>query len=104
MMGNIGATIKAPKDSYIVSGNLLRKVSADNAVNVGKYKGYVTLTDINVATSRSANFIGFDEETTGIESIANAKNANVVYNLNGQRVTDRQKGLVIVNGKKMLRK
>ena len=104
MMGNIGATIKAPKDSYIVSSNQLRKVSVADAVNVGKYKGYVTLTDINVATSRSANFIGFDEETTGIESIANAKNANVVYNLNGQRVTDRQKGLVIVNGKKMLRK
>jgi len=103
MMGNIGATIKAPIDSYVVSGNLLRKVSAAD-VNVGKYKGYVTLTDIGVATSRSANFIGFNEETTGIESIANVKSANVVYNLNGQRVTDRQKGLVIMNGKKMLRK
>ena len=104
MMGNIGATIKAPLNSYVVSGNQLRKVSADDAVNVGKYKGYVTLTDIGEANSRSANFIGFNDETTGIESIANAKNANVVYNLNGQRVTDRQKGLVIVNGKKMLRK
>jgi len=44
-------------------------------------------------------------ETNSIRNIANTNvNNNVVYNMNGQRVGSDYKGLVIVNGKKLLRK
>lgn len=50
-------------------------------------------------------FIGFDFDntTTAIEGIANVENHNgEVYNLQGQRVSKAQKGLYIVDGKKVL--
>ena len=44
-------------------------------------------------------------ETTGINSIQNAEFAEgSVYNLNGQRVDKNYKGVVIVNGKKLIKK
>jgi hypothetical protein len=46
----------------------------------------------------------FDDETTGINAIAAEKNAEGIYNLNGQRVTAPAKGLYIVNGKKVVLK
>ena len=53
----------------------------------------------------SRNFIGFDDETTGIEAVNVTENTNVAreyYNLNGQRVANPTKGLYIVNGKKVI--
>ena len=49
-------------------------------------------------------FIGFNlDESTGIDGIAVEKMSNgEVYNLQGQRVTKAQKGLYIINGKKVL--
>ncbi len=45
------------------------------------------------------------KQTTGIANIVNKeKTADVIYNLNGQRVTKVQQGIYIVNGKKVLRK
>lgn len=50
-------------------------------------------------------FIGFDEETDGIRQIKNGQltieNAEI-YNLSGQRVNKAQKGIYIVNGKKVV--
>lgn len=46
-------------------------------------------------------FIGFDE-TTAVNAIAAAHNNNVIFNLAGQRVVKAQKGLYIMNGKKVL--
>ena len=47
----------------------------------------------------------FDGTTTGVNTI-NAKTTtnDVIYNIQGQRVGANYKGLVIVNGKKMMRK
>ncbi len=50
-------------------------------------------------------FIGFDFDntTTAIEGVAAEKNFNgEIYNLQGQRVIKAQKGLYIINGKKVL--
>lgn len=57
-------------------------------------------------TSSAREFIGFDGEdtTTGIDNVNLNLNANKVYNLNGQRVNKAQKGLYIVNGKKVVLK
>ena len=50
-------------------------------------------------------FIGFDDETDGIEQIENGQlaidNAEI-YNLSGQRVNKAQKGIYIVNGKNVV--
>ena len=44
-------------------------------------------------------------ETTSIRNMTNTNvNNNVVYNMNGQRVGSDYKGLVIVNGKKIIKK
>lgn len=104
MLGNLSATnTYAPLNSYVVSGNEIHKVTGD-AVTVGQYKAYITLTGISEATSRGAIFMGLDE-STGIESVQTEKgNGYTIYNLQGQRVTGANKGLFIVNGKKMLMK
>lgn len=103
MMGNLSATIQAPLGSYVVgTDNLIHKVTG-NSVNVGQYKGYITLNGIT-SGARSANFIAFEDEATGIESVQNENKENVMFNLQGQRVNNAQKGLVIVGGKKMIRK
>ena len=53
-----------------------------------------------------AFFFDIDEET-GIESIDNSQlstvNSQLIYNLSGQRVNKAQKGIYIVNGKKVLK-
>ena len=62
---------------------------------------------VHVSSSNPArDFIGFggEETTTSIEGIAPVLNDNKVYNLNGQRVVAPQKGLYIVNGKKVVLK
>ena len=41
-------------------------------------------------------------ETTGIKAIETAKAANGIFNINGQRIAAPQKGLYIVNGKKVV--
>ena len=48
-------------------------------------------------------FIGFGDESTGIKDYTRVTTANNrCYNLNGQRVDAHQKGLYIVNGKKVI--
>ncbi len=51
-----------------------------------------------------ANFLGFtfDDENTGISSVSANSKGSEIYNLAGQRQSQLQKGLNIVNGKKVL--
>ena len=60
-------------------------------------------------TTNARDFIGFDETTTGIANLNVDVNDNFddnapMYNLAGQRVNKSYKGVVIVNGKKVVRK
>ena len=57
-----------------------------------------------VITSDGArDFLGFDDDTTGIESVEQSTKAdNLYFNLAGQRVVQPTKGLYIVNGKKVI--
>ena len=108
MLGTFTAT-KAPVGSYVVGASdskIHKVVSGGTGVNVGQYKGWITLTSIDVAKSRSANFLSFEDETTGIAGVEMNDDAEqkVVYNLNGQRVANPTKGLYIVNGKKVIMK
>ena len=67
---------------------------------VGAHTAYIEA----LPSGNARTFIGFDFDntTTAIEGVA-AENFNgEVYNLQGQRVTKAQKGLYIINGKKMV--
>ena len=108
MMGNITSAtpIAVEAGNFIISNNKLYEVGT--GVTCGQYKGYITPSTINVASARGANFMGFENEATGIDTIDNGQltidNNAPMYNLAGQRVNKSYKGVVIVNGKKMLNK
>ncbi|MCR4919128.1 MAG: hypothetical protein K5928_04845, partial [Prevotella sp.] len=55
------------------------------------------------AGGSSRMFIGFDGEATAIDGLAGEKTVGgEIYNLQGQRVTKAQKGLYIIDGKKVM--
>lgn len=111
MIGNLSVddiVVPVNQRNFVVSDNQIHEVvssvsNEDYAVTCGQYRAYITLEGIGEATARGANFIGLDE-STGIESVQANNQPTAMFNLQGQRVTDAQKGPVIVNGKKMLRK
>lgn len=72
----------------------------ETAATVAKDKAYLKVT----AGAGARLAIVFDGETTGIEAVAAQKANGEVYNLNGQRIAAPQKGLFIVNGKKVVLK
>lgn len=74
-----------------------------NGIKIPAKKGYLQLTG---TTAAKPTFFAFDGIGTGISHIeADAALENAaMYNLAGQRVDKSYKGVVIVNGKKMLRK
>ena len=116
---NISTTLDATDD---VTGNVLKGVLADTEVAVGSFvllkgdKGvgfYKTTATFTVgantayfeALPTTARFIGFDDMTTTINNVDANLNANgQIYDLQGRRVVAPQKGLYIINGKKVVLK
>ncbi len=72
------------------------------AFAVAANKAYLAVSKADGA--RISGF-SFDEDgtTTAIEDVRIADGKNAVYNLNGQRVAQPQKGMYIVNGKKVIK-
>jgi len=111
-----------------VTDNILTGVLVNTSIAVGDY-GYVLMnvsnvvgfykTDITKGFTVGANtayiksdkglsrmFIGFDDEdleTTGINEVKTMKGNNAIYNLKGMKVKTAQKGLYIINGKKVVK-
>ena len=62
------------------------------------FKAYLPKTNLNGANALRFNF----GETTGIEGVIEGTNANaVIFDLSGRRVAKMQKGIYIMNGKKV---
>ena len=86
-------------------------LSSDVTLSAGK--AYIeTTTDIKPtvpATTAKVNFLLADGGLTGVKSIDASNNSNVnanagkMYNLGGQLVNEGYKGIVIVNGKKVVK-
>ena len=99
-------TVTAADDKIYAFGTLNGKSGfklVNNGVVIPAKKGYLELTG---TTAAKPTFFAFDGIGTGISHIeadADLENA-AMYNLAGQRVDKSYKGVVIVNGKKMLRK
>lgn len=76
---------------------------AENGGEFTSKPGLAYLAVLKTASAKSG--FAFDNSTSGIESAATETSKNdVMYNLAGMRVNNNYKGIVIVNGKKMIRK
>ena len=91
----------APAGSYVLQNLNERlgfyQVAAGSQPTVGANRCYLT-------ASSSIKAFFFDEDATGIANMKehNAQNS-VIYNLAGQRLNKVQKGINIINGKKILK-
>lgn len=74
--------------------------AAVGGANLAAHKAYLSTT----AAVTGRDFLGFEDETTGIEKVEAAQQTvGEYYNLAGQRVANPTKGLYIVNGKKVIK-
>ncbi|MCR5132084.1 MAG: Ig-like domain-containing protein [Prevotella sp.] len=84
---------------YVIASNGLKAAAGGNALRA--FRAYFK----NVSgTTAKLNFVIDGQETTGLETIElqKALTGDAIYNLNGQRVNKAQKGVYIVNGKKVI--
>ena len=68
-----------------------------DGVTIPACKAYLTVP----SEVKGFTFV-FDDDATGIEDIKDLKDSNVIYNVAGQRIQKMQKGINIVNGKKIM--
>ena len=71
----------------------------ETGTSVAAGKGYLVITGGDIK-----EFYGFDVDATGINNVdANVSLNEEIFNLAGQRMSKAQKGINIVNGKKVIR-
>ena len=83
-------------------------VLANGSNGVGFYKANNNMVAtnrayINAGGSLVKSFYGFEDDATGIKTIETIDNDGAIYNVAGQRLNKMQKGINIVNGKKILK-
>ena len=100
MIGNFAQTSIPVGSFYINTSSQLKKLNANATSNTLKgFRAYFTV-DSNV---KALNF-DFDDDATGISlTPALSEGEGAIYNVAGQRMNKMQKGINIVNGKKILR-
>ena len=85
-------------DLFVATGNKLAPADASG----NKLKGFRAYFDVTGSGARATSFV-VDDMTTGIIGVDGTVIENgKIYNLNGQKVQNAQKGLYIVNGKKVV--
>lgn len=101
LIGTLAPTyIETPGAVYGLSGSTFKKNSV--AGTIGANKAYIDANDIP-SEAKSFRFV-FEDDATGITEIHEVSREDVeqIFNLNGQRLPHMQKGINIVNGKKVL--
>ena len=101
LVGTLAPLYVAANDYYGLSGTTFVRMNA-GTVKAGK----AIIPAGEIPTSAQNLTFVFEDNTTGIESIHNGTidNNAPMYNISGQRVSESYKGIVIVNGKKVVRK
>ena len=106
--GEVAATDNSTEFNYVfgwteVSNPGFYLVNSE-AATLPSFKAYLHTTSALSTGAGARLALVFEEnETTGLKAIGNDQNAiEGYYNLNGQRVVAPQKGLYIVNGKKVV--
>ena len=110
--GNLfkGVTVATTCDAnskYVLSGESTAEkpvFAPFSGTTLGANKSYLDASDV-VDASGKIEFI-IEGEATGIDTVqsAESKAQSAIYNLNGMRVSDSYKGIVIMNGKKVINK
>lgn len=97
-VGNYAGKITLPaKNCYYIAQNKLKKTTGTQTMK--GFRAYFT----TVSGARLSMIIDGEDTTTSIDGVEVAPlMEGSVYNLNGQRVDKAQKGLYIVNGKKVV--
>ena len=91
---------KAPMGSFIISNNVFYNVDSD--VTLKAFRGYIT---VDSGSGVKALTFDFDDDATGISLMEDGRSQmedGAIYNLAGQRIQKMQKGINIVNGRKVL--
>ena len=92
---------------YMLSSNQIQAVNKANST-LKANRAYIVMDNVPVVSSDVKgirfNFDGTIEDATGISDITPAisKGKGAIYNLNGQRMETMQRGINIVNGKKVI--
>ena len=103
LMGTLTEITPGENDYYVLNkkGAGIGFYKLSNTGTIGANKAYLSYNNPEGGNARE--FIGF-EEATGLKAIDNGQLTidNVVYDLQGRRVSQPTKGLYIVNGKKVV--
>ena len=99
--------LDAGKTYYALhKSGVFAKVNAASVTSIPAGRAYLEVTGNG---TQSLAFIFGEDEATAIEAVQEFKSSNVqkfnadnAYNLSGQRVSEGYKGIVIVNGKKIM--
>lgn len=119
LVGNLTnnkVTVEATGTNYVIGNdNKIHKVvTGGTGVTIGANRAYLNLAGVGLynpyeAESTRAIFFGLDGTVkdewgtpTGIESVETTTDSTI-YNLQGQRVNRAQKGVYVVNGRKVIR-
>ena len=100
-VGTLAPTFVGAGEVYGLKGDTFKKSQAGI---VKPYKAFISAENIpNLDEAKSFVFV-FEDEATGVRTIetVSAEDAKAIFNLSGQRVNRAQKGIYIVNGKKIL--
>ena len=70
----------------------------------GAHKAYLKIRKSEFAGTQSVRGFAFKDTTTGVESVESSNNApQAIYDLTGRRVSKAEKGIYIINGKKVIK-
>ena len=107
MLGVAVNVMVSPANAEVIEGTL---TTADTEQHIAAVKVKKDGT-VSFETTNGFQFFAFainaelPEIVTGIQTVKVAhQNANAIYNLAGQQVNEGFKGLVIMNGKKIMKK
>ncbi len=98
----------APANSYVLQNQTgtpaFYLVESANSILVAAYHCYLSGSAVSGTGVKAITFSFGDDVTTGIEAVDSEAGAgsDVIYDLSGRRVAKAQKGVYIVNGKKVV--
>ncbi len=102
-VGNYAREFVIPGNAYYVKSNTIKKSSGNGKQKLQGFRAYFTVDADSPVKAFFENDIFIDDEATGIVNLNDNLNKNeAIYNLAGQRVQKAQKGLYIVNGRKVV--